>query len=324
MKYLFIFIVLLTACSNVDESANDTEMPEEKVEDEEPAENDESSNNSEVNEDETLAETKQETEEPLVAETSVGNITETEFVNVLKEMYGEETLQLLINEKVFAAEAERLGITETEIASEISFLMDTMGMENNDEFYQAMEMQGVRSESELRERILEHLVMEELTGSSTDIEEEVLLEEYEKGQEVEARHILVGDEETAEDLIARLNEGEDFAELAENYSQDPGSSEEGGHLGFFRRGTMTPPFEEAAFTLEEGEYSNPVESQFGFHIIEVLDRIPFDDPYVEVSEQLYTSVNERKMYEMNRQKEELLENTEIIIHDETLQGFSFE
>ncbi|SDO30081.1 peptidylprolyl isomerase [Alkalicoccus daliensis] len=326
MKFLLFFIVLLTACTNTDDAVNETEA----VTDENNNNNLqlEEDNNSVDNIEENVNEpeaVEEEEEVILTAETSVGDVAEEEFVTVLKEMYGEEILELLIHNKVFENEAEALGITETDIESEISFLMDTMGMENNEEFYQIMEMQGVRSEAELRGRILEHLVMEELTGLSSEIEEESLLEEYEKGQEVEARHILVGDEETAEELISLLNDGEaDFAELAESYSQDPGSSEEGGELGFFRRGTMTPPFEKAAFSLEAGEISEPVQSQFGYHIIEVLDRIPFDDPYEEVSEQLYTSVNERRMYEKNRHKEALLENVEITIHDEELEGFTLD
>ena len=73
----------------------------------------------------------------------------------------------------------------------------------------------------------------------------------------------------AEDLLARIRNGENFAELARQYSGDPGSAEAGGDLGFFSRGGFVPAFEEVAFTLNPGEVSHPVETEFGYHIIRV-------------------------------------------------------
>ncbi len=70
----------------------------------------------------------------------------------------------------------------------------------------------------------------------------------------------------------QLQEGADFAELARQYSEDPGSKSRGGDLGFTSRGEFVKPYEEAAFTMKTGEVSDIVESQFGFHLIEVLDR----------------------------------------------------
>jgi parvulin-like peptidyl-prolyl isomerase len=83
------------------------------------------------------------------------------------------------------------------------------------------------------------------------------------------------DEDTlalAEELRQRLVDGEDFAVLAAEYSDDPGSGANGGDLGWFGRGMMVPSFEEAAFSLEIGEISEPVKSDFGYHIIEVLEK----------------------------------------------------
>src|SRR5690606_26213959 len=77
----------------------------------------------------------------------------------------------------------------------------------------------------------------------------------------------------AEALLARLQGGEDFAALAREHSSDEGSAARGGDLGWFPRGRMVPPFEEAAFGNEPGTLVGElVESQFGFHIIEVLGR----------------------------------------------------
>ena len=90
--------------------------------------------------------------------------------------------------------------------------------------------------------------------------------------QVHARHILVTNEEDAALAKERLEAGEDFAELAAEMSLDPGSKENGGDLGWFPEGVMTPTFELAAFALEPGQVSDPVQSPFGFHIIEVLER----------------------------------------------------
>ena len=90
--------------------------------------------------------------------------------------------------------------------------------------------------------------------------------------EVQARHILVGSEEQAKDIADKIAKGGDFAALAKENSVDAGSKENGGMLGFFGKGQMVPQFEQAAFALEKGQVSKPVQSQFGWHIIKVEDK----------------------------------------------------
>jgi peptidyl-prolyl cis-trans isomerase D len=89
-------------------------------------------------------------------------------------------------------------------------------------------------------------------------------------EQVWARHILVETEEEANSIYERIQNGEDFAELAKELSLDTGSGAVGGDLGWFGKGAMVAPFEEAAFSLEVGEVGEPVKSDFGYHIIQVL------------------------------------------------------
>ena len=88
---------------------------------------------------------------------------------------------------------------------------------------------------------------------------------------VRASHILVQTEEEAKDLLAKIKEGADFGELAKEHSLCP-SKRDGGDLSFFGRGMMVKPFEDAAFDLEVGQVSEPVETQFGWHLIKLTDK----------------------------------------------------
>ena len=89
--------------------------------------------------------------------------------------------------------------------------------------------------------------------------------------EVRASHILVATEEEANNLRNKIINGKNFADVAAEYSNCP-SGANGGDLGYFGRGMMVKPFEDAAFELEVGELSQPVQTQFGWHLIEVTDK----------------------------------------------------
>jgi len=109
-------------------------------------------------------------------------------------------------------------------------------------------------------------------------------DEFKTQDMVKARHILVRVDNSASDdekkkakektelYLKKIKDGEDFAKLASDFSDDPGSKAKGGDLGFFPRGRMVKPFDDAAFSLKPGETSGIVETQFGFHIIKVEDR----------------------------------------------------
>ncbi len=88
---------------------------------------------------------------------------------------------------------------------------------------------------------------------------------------VKASHILVASEKDANNIIARLNKGENFADLAKRFSKCP-SGKKGGDLGWFRPGDMVPEFDQAAFSAEKGAVVGPVKTQFGYHLILVTDQ----------------------------------------------------
>ena len=91
-----------------------------------------------------------------------------------------------------------------------------------------------------------------------------------KVKKVQARHILVGAKELAEEIKKKIDDGEEFSKLAEEFSECP-SKKRGGDLGWFGKGAMVRPFEVAAFSADEGEIVGPVKTEFGYHIIYVYE-----------------------------------------------------
>jgi peptidyl-prolyl cis-trans isomerase C len=106
-------------------------------------------------------------------------------------------------------------------------------------------------------------------------------------KEVRARHILVESEDEAKAVVEELKKGTDFAELARLKSKDPGAAAEGGDLGYFTKDQMVPEFAETAFKLDKGQLSEPIKTQFGWHVIRVDDKrdrpVP---PFEQVKDQI--------------------------------------
>lgn len=131
--------------------------------------------------------------------------------------------------------------------------------------------------SDMLESLGEYKISEQTVRSvyEADIYREKLMAEITKDvepteEQVWARHILVSSEAETRAVLLLLDRGVEFAEVARRYSEDTGSGANGGDLGWFGKGTMVTEFEEAAFRLEIGEISEPIQSQFGYHIIQVL------------------------------------------------------
>jgi len=136
-------------------------------------------------------------------------------------------------------------------------------------------------------------------------------DEFTRPEQVRARHVLVrtGQKsvEEARAVLAearrRIEGGEDFGAVARELSEDPGSAARGGDLGWFGRGQMVPPFEEAAFSAADGELVGPVESDFGVHLLEVTGRRPAGQaPFEEVRGQIEQAVGAERIDDLARQR----------------------
>jgi len=174
----------------------------------------------------------------------------------------------------------------------------------------AAEAKKVTEQKDFKSRIafirnklaMEMLLVEEGKAASTDAAMKKVYEEaVQKAgpeQEVRARHILVPTEEEAKAVLAEVKKGTDFAELAKQKSKDPGAAAEGGDLGYFGKAQMVPEFAEVAFKLNKGEVSDPVKTQFGWHIIKVEDKRNKPVPSFEnVKDQIETFVARRAQAE---------------------------
>ena len=118
-------------------------------------------------------------------------------------------------------------------------------------------------------------------------------------EEVRARHILVETEDEANKLLGEIKGGGDFAELAKTKSKDPSAAAGGGDLGYFTKEQMVPEFADVAFKMSAGQLSNPVKSQFGWHLIKVEDKRTKPMPeFEQVKEQIETFVTRRAQAEL--------------------------
>jgi len=160
----------------------------------------------------------------------------------------------------------------------VSFLSDMLMVA------QAAEQQKVGDSAQFKRRLAfnrNRLLMDEMLqkAGKAAITDQALRDTYQEAvkqmgdeEEVRARHILVPTEDEAKAIVADLKKGANFEELAKTKSKDPGAAAQGGDLGYFTKDQMVPEFSEAAFKLAKGQVSEPVKSQFGWHIIRLEDK----------------------------------------------------
>ncbi len=191
----------------------------------------------------------------------------------LKDVIKEELLNNLITERIISQVVSEKGVEIDEVDIETYYQEFQAAIDNDADladFYAENEIDEVF----IREQIKRQLIVDEyfkFVEDDVKADETQLADLYENFKlEVRASHILVPTEEVALSVLSRL-ETEDFATVASEVSEDPGSKDSGGDLGFFARSVMIPEFEAVAFELEVGETSEPVQTTYGYHIIKVED-----------------------------------------------------
>lgn len=202
------------------------------------------------------------------------NVEGRKYIDVMKE----KVLDMLVDIKVQEKEALNTGITATEeeVNAEVEKARKYFDTEEKfNEFLNAQKMTLEYLKDTIRKDILVSKLQEKLTANVNVTDEEVSAY-YAANQDqfvsVKASHILLEDEEEAKKMLERVKNGENFNELAFQYSTDPSAKQNKGDLGYFRKGQMVEPFETAAFAMKPGEISELVKTDFGYHIIKVEDK----------------------------------------------------
>ncbi|MFC4237262.1 peptidylprolyl isomerase [Thalassospira xianhensis] len=165
------------------------------------------------------------------------------------------------------------------------------------------------------ETYLERAIAEKVTDDAIKAHYDEFIKTNEPEPQVHARHILLENEEDAKAVIAELDDGADFVELAKEKSTGP-SGPNGGDLGFFNKGDMVAPFAEAAFSMEPGTYSKePVQTQFGWHVILVEEKKEGEQPSLEeIRPQMEAEVTQQAVQDLI---EELRSDAEVVNNTET-------
>jgi peptidyl-prolyl cis-trans isomerase C len=225
-------------------------------------------------------------EDSVIATVGGTDIYESELVFALSDLdpqFGQlppeqrrvAALAALIDIKLLAGQAEADGLADT------------------DTFQKRM---GFLRDRALHNAYFQDEILSAITDEDLQARYDAEIEATPPMEEINARHILVETEEEATSLIEELDGGADFAELAQEHSSD-GSAQNGGDLGYFQRGQMVAPFEEAAFALEPGAHTaEPVQSQFGWHVIKVEDKREAEPPAFEQIKEQVRQVVLRERY----------------------------
>ena len=233
-----------------------------------------------------------------VASVDGETITKGELYDVMVKQYGQDSLSYLIDNKIVdvVAEKENVKISDEDVDAKMKGFIEANGGEES--FHDALEQSGM-TEKDIETEIVNYLKLVKLLESEVDITDEEMKTYFEENkdsfnesEQVEASHILVEKKETANEVREKLEAGEDFAELAKEYSIDTSNAENGGELGYFSKGTMVEEFENIAFSTKVGDISNPVKTDYGYHIIHVTDKkeakeVNFEDHKEEIKQTLF-------------------------------------
>lgn len=247
------------------------------------------------------------------------DINGKKFIDYAKE----ELLNSLIDETILLKKAADIGIVapKEQIDAEIEYIKQMF--ESDEKYKEYLISQNITEEyivNDLTKRIIINNLVNEIT-KSIEIPEDELKTIYDSMKDsfisIKASHILMENQEEAKKILERAKAGEDFNELAMEFSIDPSAKENSGELGYFSVGDMVPEFEKAAFALEPGQISDLVQSDFGFHIIKAEDKktLGFDEAKSQIREEL---LPEKRNEFFVSYFEELKSKAEIIKYLENL------
>jgi peptidyl-prolyl cis-trans isomerase C len=223
--------------------------------------------------------------ETVVAKVNGQNITEAE-VEFAEAEIGSELAS------VPDANRRRLLVEYLIEAHLMAEAAEKSGLTNGKEFEARMEYYRLRA---IRDAYFELQVRDAVPEEEAKALYDERVKSLPSQEEVHARHILVESEDEAKNVRKELEAGGDFAELAQKYSKDRGG-QDGGDLGYFTRGQMVKPFEDVAFALEKGILSEPVKSDFGWHLIKVEDKRDREPPaFDQVKDQIKASLIQSKL-----------------------------
>lgn len=250
----------------------------------------------------------------IVANIDGEKITKAALQEKLVETYGSSTLDQMINDKVVELEVKKANITipEKEINEEMDKLIEQYGGE--EAFNTTLKQQGV-SKKDFKKSVEQFLSINKILEPRIELTDEEIKAYFDENkasfdepEQVEASHILVEDEKIAKEVKKKLDEGADFAELAKEYSTDDANKDNGGELSFFPKGKMAKEFEDKAFSMKVGEISDPVKTDFGYHIIKVTDKkeakdAKFEDHKEEIKDTLHDQkINQEYSVWLNEKK----------------------
>lgn len=189
-------------------------------------------------------------------------------------------LDQLIDQRLILQEARRRNLlaSDGQVDAQLADIKQNFPSERD--FKDALEQRGL-TVNELRNRVRASLTRQNLSANIpnatvTNAEIEKYFQEHrrelDRPEQIRVRHILLESETEARFVLAKLKRGETFQDLARQHSKDPGSKEQGGDLGLVSRGQLVGEFEQAAFALQAGQTSEIVKTQYGYHIIQVIER----------------------------------------------------
>lgn len=201
----------------------------------------------------------------VLVKSKAGNVTQSELYNEMKDAQGEKTLQLLVLEKVLDAKYK---ISDKQVDTAVNDMKEQLG-----EGFDAYIAQQGHTEESLRKILRINMLQEAALADGIEVTDKEFEERVKMmATELNAKHVLVADEETALKVKKELEGGADFAEVAKKYSTEPAAKESGGDLGWFGYGKMVKEFWEGAYALEVNAISEPIQSEHGFHIIKVTEK----------------------------------------------------